>query len=154
MRYLLTITFALLLVLSCKPNEPQSQEQDQADMSGQLDSLGLTEDFLDFYDKFHTDSAYQMEHIMFPLMGLPANADTISNLKNFRHKKEDWVLHHHFNDPFGDYEREYATPDDNIVVERFVIRKAGFYMERRFAKLDDEWFLIYYANVNRLPADQ
>jgi len=31
----------------------------------------LPDDFKKFYEKFHTDSSYQMKHIIFPLEGIP-----------------------------------------------------------------------------------
>ena len=37
----------------------------------------LSNDFQVFYELFHRDSSYQMEHITFPLEGLPDYADSV-----------------------------------------------------------------------------
>lgn len=151
MRIAFAIVLGIGLCGACTSNTGDT-ETSMNDLTA-ADSLGLPEDFLAFYERFHKDSAYQMDHIIFPLAGLPTDADTMSNPQYYRYQREDWVLHKPFNDPFGDYVREYATPTEDVVVERFVLPKLGYYIERRFAKMDEgKWYLIYYANVNRMPA--
>ena len=59
------ILFSITLtLLSCKQKEAASE------------ALGdtLPEDFVTFYERFLQDSLYQMEHINFPLEGIPDNA--------------------------------------------------------------------------------
>ncbi len=43
-------------------------------------------DFMDFYMNFHQDSLYQMEHIQFPLRGMPSMALEMSqdSINDFR----------------------------------------------------------------------
>jgi hypothetical protein len=151
MRLAFVFVFGLSLCAACTSKEGSTDTPNTEPTA--TDSLSLPEDFLVFYKQFHKDSAYQMDHILFPLAGLPTDADTLSKPQHYRHKREDWILHKPFNDPFGDYVREYATPSEDVVIERFVLPTVGYYIERRFAKMDDEeWYLIYYSNVNRLPS--
>jgi len=46
------------------------------------------------------------------------------------------------------YERIIKTLGTNIVSEALVNRTQKVTMERRFAKLGEEWYLIYYAGLN------
>jgi len=55
-----------------------------------------------------------------------------------------------FTDPNGDYTRELLALDSSIVIEKIRLKNNEFGMERRFAKSNDEWYLIYYAAMNRL----
>jgi len=111
----------------------------------------LSTDFMKFYMQFHTDSAYQMEHILFPMDGLPPNADstTIAN-NNFKWTREEWSMHHPFSNPDNVFNQEYVTMDDKTVIEYIIDNTSGFGMERRFSKLSNEWYLIYYSGMNSL----
>ena len=55
-------------------------------------------DFMDFYMKFHQDSIYQMEHIQFPLKGMPAMAIDLAqdSINNFYWQEEEWKVHKPF----------------------------------------------------------
>ncbi|MEM6377486.1 MAG: hypothetical protein AAF705_04680, partial [Bacteroidota bacterium] len=58
--------------------------------------LGLDENFEDFqqfYERFHKDSLYQMEHITFPLQGVPDNVANAENYtENFTFEPSTWVI--------------------------------------------------------------
>ncbi len=128
----------LLLICSCKKNAGSFSGENQ-----------LSEDFTLFYDKFQEDSLYQMEHIIFPLEGMPASEGKMTD-PDFKWNKENWQLHKPFSDPNGDYVRELFALDSSIVIEKIRLKNNEFGMERRFAKTNNEWFLIYYAAMNRL----
>jgi len=109
---------------------------------------GLPADFEVFYEKFHTDSAYQMEHIIFPLEGhLRLMENQIEIINSIKWEKEDWVMHKPFNDHGGTFEQKYLMTN-NVVVEKISDRSNFFRMERRFAKLGNDWTLIYYGANN------
>lgn len=103
-------------------------------------------DFQEFYIQFHTDSTYQMEHILFPLDGSPAAEE--HNNGDFRWTKEDWKLHSmdHFDPDRFIVERDIV--DSALITEYIRDRNSGFGIKRRFAKFDKEWFLIYYSAMN------
>ena len=128
----------LLLICSCKKNTGSISNVHQ-----------LPKDFTQFYDKFHDDSLYQMEHIIFPLEGMPASEGKLTD-PDFKWMKEDRQIHKPFTDPNGDYTRELFAMDSSIVIEKIRLKNNEFGMERRFAKSNDEWYLIYYAAMNRL----
>lgn len=107
----------------------------------------LPGDFVEFYNRFHTDSQFQMDHINFPLEGLPEAAgdeDTIIT-DRFFWQRENWKLHHHFTDPSNQFEHWYEVLDERIIEHWIQMKGTNLVMRRRFARLDDEWFLIYYS---------
>ncbi len=129
---------AVLILSSCKQAPEPAPE------------MGiLPVDFQVFYELFHRDSTYQMDHIHFPLEGLPDYADSQAiTTGEYRWEKEDWVMHRQqlANDP--DFQRELSMFGDFVVRERYVHKERPLLTERRFAKEGDEWYLIYYAGLN------
>lgn len=124
------------LIYGCKSKEKQ----------GELP--GLPEDFEVFYTKFHTDSLYQMEHIVFPLEGhvrLLENQIEIINPVTW--EADEWEMHKPFNDHGGTFTRKYLMTE-NVVIEKINDKSNFFKMERRFAKFGDSWSLIYYGANN------
>lgn len=113
----------------------------------------LPKDFVVFFDRFHADSAFQMEHINFPLEGLPAytgDGDTLLTERYFW-QKADWVKHKRFTDPGGNFEHWYLVTDERIIEHWIKMKGTNLHMKRRFAKLDDGWYLIYYQGLR--PTD-
>jgi len=109
----------------------------------------LPADFSNFYEEFHADSVYQINHVVFPLQGLPAYADSITMVEGtFRFQKEDWTTHKPFQDETGSFKREFKILGDGFVVEEIKDAQNGIGMQRRFAKRGAEWYLIYYAEIN------
>jgi len=109
-------------------------------------------DFMDFYMKFHQDSLYQMEHIQFPLSGMPSMALEMpqDSINNFKWEAEDWKLHKPFMGNDEEYLKEFRVIDDNLISEFIVETQMGYGMERRFSKLGNRWYLIYYMDMNKM----
>lgn len=108
----------------------------------------LPADFTMFYQKFHTDSLFQVQHIQFPLEGLPNAADS-SMVGHFRWQRENWIMHRII--PDTSFERAYRVPVENMVEESIYTKgQFRFGIIRRFIKLENDWFLIYYASSNPL----
>ncbi|MBI5916080.1 MAG: hypothetical protein HY842_11955 [Bacteroidetes bacterium] len=137
-----TALLFLLCLLACK-NDPTEQQA-----SGTPELPG---GFAEFYQKFHSDSLFQVAHIVFPLEGLPNNADsaTVAS-KDFRWLPETWRMQRQFDFEVSEYQREIVPLTETIVMERIVHSTGEFGMVRRFAIVGGEWHLIYYAGVNRL----
>ena len=95
-----------------------------------------------FYERFHADSAYQLAHVTFPLEG-----NVLTNAAGERRDvgwaAEDWVLHRPLDVSEG-YVREVDASDPELVVERIKTAAGQYVIERRFARLGAEWYLIYY----------
>jgi hypothetical protein len=109
----------------------------------------LPADFEAFYERFHNDSVYQMEHIIFPLAGLPGGMNEESPIDDsFRWHPEFWEMHRPMLDEENEFIQQITILDEFTIVEVIRYKKTRFGMERRFAKMGDEWFLIYYVGMN------
>ncbi|MBK8668949.1 MAG: hypothetical protein IPN89_05575 [Saprospiraceae bacterium] len=104
-----------------------------------------TEEFLKFYDQFSRDSAFQIEHTVFPLEGMKKNQDSISP-PDFKWTQQEWVVHQPYDDGDGTFSREMLDLN-GIVIERISDTSGKFSMERRFGKLSSGWHLIYYREM-------
>lgn len=111
---------------------------------------GAAEDDFDaFYQKFHADSAYQMQHIQFPLPGVSAMSD--EDPATFRWEADAWQPHRLLDPQTTGFESEFVHLGDDLVIEKIINRKQGIAMERRFSKLGgNQWLLIFYADAHRL----
>lgn len=128
---------------NCKPTSTTAPglEEDQQE------TTTVPADFRTFYDRFHTDTLYQMDHISFPLAGLPANADTLTS-PSFYWKADHWKWHRPIDPDLTGYERQWQVVSDEMVIETIVQTTTGIGMVRRFAKMGNDWSLIYYAGMN------
>ncbi len=119
--------------------------------SPDAEATELPAGFSEFYQQFHNDSLFQIAHIVFPLEGLPNNADSaIVAAKTFRWTPETWRMQRQFDFQVSEYKREIVPLTESIVMERILHQSGDFGMVRRFAIVGGDWHLIYYAGVNRL----
>lgn len=116
-----------------------------------LDPREMPDGFADFFEKFHQDSLFQMAHTTFPLEGIPANADSLDLVTNsFRWQADSWIMHRPFNSMDGQFKRKFVPLGDDLVVEQIKGVQGQYGMQRRFAREGNDWYLIYYAGMNRL----
>jgi len=106
----------------------------------------LPDDFYPFYDRFHTDSLFQLERIIFPLKGIAKSSDSTRIAEETLWQKESWVQHKPFNSHEGTFERVF-TNIGGIISEQISANDGLFTLEKRYAKLSDEWHLIYYQEL-------
>lgn len=100
----------------------------------------ITEDFWVFYERFHQDSLFQMEHIAFPLQGK-------SELENWLHS--EWTMHRPYDDMNGSFKREFIS-FEGLVIEKIKDYTGSYGMERRYSKSNNGWNLIYYEPMKEL----
>ena len=113
--------------------------------SNTTETQNLPEDFRSFYNQFHTDSIFQIQHITFPLDGVEkANDGPGDILVTIKWQQNNWELHKPFNDHNGTFDRSYTIVGP-IIIEEINDRNNYFSMERRFARIDGEYHLIYYG---------
>lgn len=127
---------------ACKPDPPPADRSEGT-------TAELPADFVQFFDQFHADSAFQLNHIIFPLEGKPAtlDADTLPTGERYYWQRSEWRLHRPFADPSGEFENWFEKKDDRIIEHWIHMKGTAMYLYRRFAKLDDNWFLIYYQDM-------
>lgn len=107
-------------------------------------------DFETFYQRFLTDSVYQIEHITFPLEGIPSNAGQEVDPTGYRYSKAEWRMHRPFDPAETGFRSTFTTLGDDLVIEQIRHESGDYGMMRRFARLEDGWHLIYYAGLNPL----
>lgn len=126
MLYKLSILVGLIILISsCKADRSTESEGPVI--------VEIPEDFPEFYHRFHRDSAYQLDHIIFPL------SETADG-RLF--EKKDWQLHK----PLAGNPAEFILDYQNfsgIIIETIIDTAGIFNMERRFSKSNGEWNLIY-----------
>lgn len=143
MRTLLLFLPLVVLFSNCK-NKPQAFQQAKAESD-------LPKDFLEFYQKFHTDSAYQMAHIEWPLKGEAGiSQDSTAKRQLTEWIPETWHMMHLPDTTMSTLKRSFEMVGEVLVVERMSYPMVGFGYERQFYKEeDDQWRLIFYAETSQ-----
>lgn len=129
------LILSLFIFVSCqKDNSTESKQED---------------DFDTFYKNFHSDSAYQIDHIQFPLAG--ASSAMMEPDPNFRWKKEDWNIHLPLDPETSGFRSNFTKISDEYIIETILLDGGQYGMERRFSKFgDDGWFLIYFSDLSAI----
>lgn len=105
----------------------------------------LPGDFIEFYELFHSDSAYQLKHIAFPLEGFFRDNEKENDIiYSIIWTEENWVLHRRFDPSDTAFTQEFKVLGNSAVTETISALDGLFKIERRFARLSDGWNLIYY----------
>ena len=141
--------FMLIFGTSC---DRSVKQPDQSVEENERVNIGPAGDFDDFFARFHSDSLYQIEHIIFPLQGLPDLVDSLTIASDeFRWTRARWRMQRPLDPRNRAFKRTLNVPSENFVVEYIVDQESGYGMERRFHRSDEEgWRLIYYVGMNRL----
>jgi hypothetical protein len=137
MRAFFMLLLGLGLLISCKNQtgtsvvSPEKHESDS-----------LPHSFLDFYDRFHEDGEYQLEHILFPLESKVFESKDIYYERFW--DRENWKTHQALDKNQAGFERKYTLLDDFFISEILTLKAGGFGIERRFAYMDTTWYLVLY----------
>ncbi len=135
---LILILAALLCTYSCNNNNQSNVSSDQVDLLDE-NTVIIPEDFPSFYAKFHVDPEFQLNSIQFPLSGKAPDEKWTA---------ESWEIHKPFNDT-GEFKRDMENIA-GIITETIMDNNGMFYIVRRFAKLGEDWKLIYYTQGTNL----
>lgn len=139
------IVLVMIAAIACRRNDGRSGN---ASVSAEVEAR--YGDFVDFYERFHADSTFQMNHIIFPLPGLPRNVDSTTLADGFLWQEESWTLHRPVDYTNSDFQREFIPFGDDILIEQIRHRSNNLGMIRRWQRSDGEWYLIYYAALNHV----
>lgn len=131
-----------------KPGEIAPTEVNKKDISTKSEKAGFyfeDSSFEMFYEKFKSDSLFQMNRIKFPIKGNYRSYDQERNWS-----KENWIQMD------WDLRTELNNPDDSVSIiqdnHKFFFgtycRDCGFSFEMEFEKTDNEWFLTYRQENN------
>ena len=133
----LGLIFLMLIISSCKNNSTNTA--DSTPLVEDENTVIIPEDFPAFYAKFHVDPEFQLNHIQFPLSGEGPDE---------RWTVENWEIHKPFADN-GEFKRDIENIA-GIITETIMDNNGMFYIVRRFAKLGDDWKLIFYTQGTKL----
>ena len=136
------VVFYLISIISCK-NISDNPSEDKP-----LHQTTLPSDFIDFYKNFHQDSTYQLGHITFPIPGVLQDTSGLDSVITWT--AQNWKLHRQII-PDDLWAVDFTIPMEGIVIEFVHAREGGFWMERRFARIDSAWMLIYYQGLRMGP---
>ena len=127
---ILLLSIGLLGILfGCKDSKIQNENP----------SIVLPSDFQEFYDRFHSDSTFQLSRVIFPLEG---GENQFGNSSQW--SRESWKVHKPFDASLSNYTRSFDLMNE-IIIEKIKDKYNAFFMERRFSKIQEEWHLIYYS---------
>lgn len=138
-RNIILFCFIMTAIIACKNSSAPISTKDGSK---------LPAEFTAFYEKFHDDSLFQIQHCVFPMEGLPDQADSLLDRESFRWTADMWRMQHRI-PADSKLKTEYSSLFETMITERILDEEKGLGMERRFAKIGDEWELIYYVGMNR-----
>ena len=145
-RFIFILGFMIFLIfLSCKSRETQTSLND-TNVNAKYDNFKFQfKDFESFYEKFISDSIYQISRTKFPIKGCYEGLDDKREWT-----KDNWPLMK------WDLRQEIKETSDSLVIEQYenkfffgsYCRGCGFSFEMEFEKTDNEWFLTYRQENN------
>lgn len=151
MTRILLLTLSLASFFACRNQSGKSKLT--AEQTTQASEVKLPPDFLEFYQRFHRDSLYQMAHISWPLQGDASFQvdSTTYEKRSTTWEPKDWLMHRPVDFGTGEFKRQWDVLGDELIIERIAYAAANFGLERRFAKqFNGEWELVYYSDMQEL----
>lgn len=136
MKLTLSIYFIFILI-SCKSKS----------VDGNLTYASEGEEFTEFFNKFKSDSLFQIERVKFPWK-IPTEEG-----RTFEIGKTEWLHADFFYDkkyamrPVDAYTQEIVTYGDTIKIEQRGVDN-GIHIDFVFAKIDNKWFLCYESDLS------
>lgn len=103
------------------------------------------ENFDKFYDRFHTDSAFQMSRIKFPLGG---GYHTVDNSTKWTAENWHLMTTRVYDVDNNKYKATYSKTETSFT-QKIWIDSAGLFVECRFELVDGKWFLVYMNDENK-----
>lgn len=137
--------FVSIMFCSCKGDKATNSVIDE-DLAGDFTKVELPEGFSTFLYQFSTDSAFQIQHIVWPLDVQPAQLDIAEETKLEKRTQEEWKLQHAFDAMNDTYTQDFVV-FSGIVTENVKDKSGQYTMTRRFSKIGDEWMLIFYKEM-------
>lgn len=114
----------------------------------------VKENFSEFYDKFYSDTTFQLTRTVFPLPGYNSDIDLqmpddfaeqmgVSKDNEYYWEKEEWVFINTVEDN-DDTVVKQIEKTDTLTTEKLVIPNSGFKIVRKFKPMKGNWYLAYY----------
>jgi hypothetical protein len=104
---------------------------------------GGREDFNVFYEKFLTDSSFQMERIQFPLPGIKAGEEGEDS--TYHWTKEEWVMLKKPEIESTEFKRNLQV-SDTLATDEIFTENSGFYFKTVYEPIKRKWYLVYMVD--------
>jgi len=102
-----------------------------------------SEDFQGFYQRFLTDSSFQMKRVQFPLPGERATVEIQDTA--YRWKRADWIMLKDFDLDSTQFKRNLSVTD-TLATDEIYTPGAGFYFKMVFEPIQRKWHLVYLVD--------
>ena len=148
MKRLLYILICCVVIAGCKSS---SNTQKTPEPNGKSSETTVSrkkskvENFDKFYDRFHTDSAFQMSRIKFPLGG---GYHTVDNSTKWTAENWHLMTTRVYDVDKNKYKATYSKTETTFT-QKVWIDSAGLFVECRFELVDGKWFLVYMNDENK-----
>jgi len=148
MKRLFYILICCVAIAGCKSS---SNTQKTAEPNGKSSETTVSrkkskvENFDKFYDRFHTDSAFQMSRIKFPLGG---GYHTVDNSTKWTAENWHLMTTRVYDIDKNKYKATYSKTETTFT-QKIWIDSAGLFVECRFELVDGKWFLVYMNDENK-----
>lgn len=102
------------------------------------------ENFDRFYDRFHSDSLFQLSRIRFPLGGYRADG-----VEHAKWSQKDWPLMRTriYDVDTTEFKISYRKSDTEFI-QKVWLEDSGFSSEARFRLINNRWYLVYILDLN------
>ena len=149
MRRLLYILVCCVAIAGCKSTSktqttPETNGKTSATEAAAPKKSAKAEDFDKFYDRFHTDSAFQLSRVKFPLKGGEVGLE-----KTTPYTRQNWQMMRTriYDIDKSQYKVEYNKTETTFT-QRVWVEGSGFSTECRFELIGSQWFLVYVKDEN------
>jgi len=139
---------ALLVAFGCKTTKESTRKFTSSESlkpdKKESKTFSKPENFDTFYDRFHTDSAFQMSRIKFPLQGKMVGGE-----EEIEWSRDNWVM---MKTKIYDIDTTmYKTTfkkQETSFYQKFWLEYSGLSAEYRFELIGNKWFLVYALDQN------
>lgn len=145
---LLVLSLSFLFLLFACNNTEKKNETEKLDNEEKKSEINETaaanEDFEEFYEKFVSDKDFQIERVMFPVMG--------SNITDYEESEEwtteNWVMLSDVNNVDQNEFTVEILEDDNRVEHKIYLPNSGFGITYTFELIEGEWYLTERTDMS------
>jgi hypothetical protein len=149
MKRLLYILICCVAIVGCKSTSTTKKTPTDGNSSATTavapKKKSKVENFDKFYDRFHTDSTFQLSRIKFPLQG---GYHTLDNSSKWTPQNWHMMKTRVYDVDKNKYRATYSKTETTFT-QKVWIDSAGLFTECRFELIDGKWFLVYMNDENK-----
>jgi len=136
--FLIVLFGSYLFLKKTAPSQHQPEIVEEV-----IDSM-IPGEFIEFYMRFHLDTAFQKAHIVFPLQQKEDGSKWTSS---------EWIYHRPFNNHGGEFVQDFRFLN-GIIFEIIQDIRGQYKIEKRYVKSNGAYNLIYYSSLNTFEKDE